>query len=217
MRLLATALTFASIAMATPNFTRDVAPILFKNCVGCHRPGQIAPMSLLNYQSARPWAKAIREAVVTRKMPPWFADPRYGEFTNDARLTKREIDTVSAWVDGGAAEGDPRDLPTPPQFVEGWQLGKPDLVIDTGQDFLVPAGQDLYKDFVVPTNFKEGKWIRAAQVLPGNRKLVHHVHVYVVSKRSCARRPERQPRALPGLAGLWILKADCRGCATMRR
>ena len=89
-------------------------------------------MSLLNYQSARPWAKAIREAVVTRKMPPWFADPRYGEFANDARLTKSEIETVRAWVDGGAAEGDPRDLPTPPQFVEGWQLGKPDLVVDIG-------------------------------------------------------------------------------------
>jgi hypothetical protein len=141
-------------------------------------------MSLLNYQSARPWAKAIREAVVTRKMPPWFADPRYGEFANDARLTKAEIETVKAWVDGGAAEGDPRDLPTPPQFVEGWQLGKPDLVVDIGQDFLVPAGQDLYKDFVVSTNFTEGKWIRAAQVLPGNRKLVHHVHVYVVSNEA---------------------------------
>src|SRR5450432_4884188 len=204
MRLLATGFTFASfimaapIAMATPNFTRDVAPILFKNCVGCHRPGQIAPMSLLNYQSARPWGKAIRESVVTRKMPPWFADPRYGEFANDARLTKREIDTVTAWVDGGAAEGDPRDLPTPPQFVEGWQLGKPDLVVDIGQDFLVPAGQDRYQDFVVSTNFTEGKWIRAAQVLPGNRKLVHHVHVYVVSNDSV---PAPGP-ATKGAAGL---------------
>lgn len=138
-------------------------------------------MSLLDYQSARPWAKAIRAAVLTRKMPPWFADPRYGEFANDARLTAQEIDTVAAWVDGGAAEGDPRDLPAPPTFVEGWRLGTPDLIIDIGQNYQVPAGQDLYKDFVVPTNFAEGKWIRAAQVLPGNRKLVHHVHVYVIS------------------------------------
>jgi mono/diheme cytochrome c family protein len=208
MRLLATALTLASftmatpIAMATPNFTKDVAPILFKNCAGCHRPGQIAPMSLLDYQSARPWAKAIREAVVTRKMPPWFADPRYGEFANDARLTKSEIETVRAWVDGGAAEGDPRDLPTTPQFVEGWQLGKPDLVVDIGQDFLVPAGQDRYQDFVVSTNFTEGKWIRAAQVLPGNRKLVHHVHVYVVSNDAVpAPGPATSP-ATRGAAGL---------------
>src|SRR5437016_5422705 len=94
MRLLTAALTLASVAMATPNFTKDVAPILYKNCVSCHRPGEIAPMSLLDYQTARPWAKAIRTAVLTRKMPPWFADPRYGEFANDPRLTKHEIDTI---------------------------------------------------------------------------------------------------------------------------
>ena len=170
----------APLGMATPNFSKDVAPILYKNCVSCHRPGDIAPMSLLDYQSARPWAKSIRLAVATGKMPPWFADPRYGEFENDSRLNKAEIDTIAAWVDGGAPEGDPKDLPKPPRFVEGWQMGKPDIVIDIGQDFAVPAGSDLYKDFLVPTNFTEGKWIRAAQVLPGNRKLVHHSHVYVI-------------------------------------
>jgi len=114
-------------------------------------------MSLLDYQSARPWAKAIRAAVLTRKMPPWFADPRYGEFANDARLTQQEIDIVRTWVDEGVAEGDPRDLPSRPAFVEGWRLGPPDLVIDIGQSFVVPAGRDLYQDFVVPTNFSEGK------------------------------------------------------------
>ena len=181
MRLFAAALTFASIALATPNFTKDVAPIFYKNCVGCHRPGEIAPMSLLDYQSARPWGKAIRAAVLTGKMPPWFADPRYGEFANDARLTKQEIETIKGWVDGGSVEGDPRDLPTAPKFVEGWRLGPPDVVIDIGQSFQVPPGRDLYKDFTVPTNFTEGRWIRAAQVLPGDRKLVHHAHVYVLS------------------------------------
>ncbi|HEY2019001.1 MAG TPA: hypothetical protein VGH38_36095 [Bryobacteraceae bacterium] len=139
-------------------------------------------MSLVDYQTARPWAKAIREAVVRRKMPPWFADPRYGHFSNDARLTGQEIETITAWVDGGAAEGDPKDLPAPPTYSEGWRFGKPDLVIDIGQDFPVPAGRDLYADFVVPTNLTEGKWIRAAQVLPGNRRLVHHVHVYVMAE-----------------------------------
>lgn len=182
MRLFTTALTLASIAMATPNFTKDVAPILYKNCVSCHRPGEIAPMSLLDYQSARPWAKAIRAAVLTRKMPPWFADPRYGEFANDARLSEQEIDTIKAWVDGGSAEGDPADLPARPTFAVGWSLGRPDVVIDIGQNFTVPAGRDVYQDFVVPTNFTEGKWIRAAQVLPGNRKLVHHVHVLVLTE-----------------------------------
>jgi hypothetical protein len=184
MRLVAAALMFSSIAAASPTFTRDVAPIFYKKCVACHRPGELAPMSLLEFKTARPWAKAIRTAVLTRKMPPWFADPRYGEFSNDARLTEQEIETVRAWVDDGAPEGNPRDLPAPPSFVEGWRYGKPDLVIDIGRDFRVPAGKDLYQNFIVPTNFAEGKWIRAAQVMPGNRKLVHHVHVYVLAEET---------------------------------
>jgi hypothetical protein len=116
-------------------FTKDVAPIFYNKCVTCHRPGDIAPMSLIDYTSARPWARAIREAVITRKMPPWFADPHYGEFANDSRLTQQEIDTIARWVDGGAQEGDARDLSAMPTFVEGWQLGTPDIVIDIGQDF----------------------------------------------------------------------------------
>lgn len=170
----------ASLAPAAPTFSKDVAPIFYKHCVACHRPGDIAPMSLLDYKSARPWAKAIREAVLTQKMPPWFADPRYGRFANDPRLSSQEIETVKAWVDGGSAEGDPNDLPSRPVFAEGWKLGKPDIIIDIGQDFLVPPGSDLYKYFTVPTHFTEGKWIRAAQILPGNRQVVHHVHVSLV-------------------------------------
>jgi hypothetical protein len=133
-------------------------------------------MSLLDYKSARPWAKAMQTAVVSRKMPPWFADPRYGHFQNDARLKDSDIETIKAWVTGGAPEGDPKDLPAQPKFSEGWSLGAPDAVIDIGEDFTVPAGRDVYKDFVVQSNFKEGRWLRAAQVLPGNRKAVHHVH-----------------------------------------
>ncbi|SPF50601.1 conserved exported hypothetical protein [Candidatus Sulfopaludibacter sp. SbA4] len=181
MRVLLLGLTTASITIAAPSFTKDVAPIFYKSCVSCHRPGEIAPMSLLEYKTVRPWAKSIRDAVVRRQMPPWFADPRYGHFSNDPRLSEREIETVKAWVDGGAAEGNPADLPAPPAFADGWRYGKPDLVIDIGQDFPVPAGRDLYADFVVPTNLTEGKWIRAAQVLPGNRKLVHHAHVYAMA------------------------------------
>src|SRR5262252_2556665 len=181
MRLLVVVLTVASIARATTTFTKDVAPILYRNCVSCHRPGEVAPMSLIDYQSARPWAKAIRAAVITRKMPPWFADPHYGEFANDTRLSKQDIDTIAAWVDAGAPEGNPRDLSAPPKFIEDWQLGRPDIVIDIGQNFAVPTGTDRYEYFEVPTNFTEGKWIRAAQVLAGNRRLVHHAHVYVIA------------------------------------
>jgi hypothetical protein len=179
VKLSTLALLPAALA-AAPTFTKDVAPILYQRCVQCHRPNDIAPMSLLDYKSARPWAKSIREAVLTRKMPPWFADPHYGAFANDARLSTREIETIQAWVDAGAAEGNPRDLPPAPVFVEGWRLGKPDIEIDIGEDFVVSPGPDTYEHFIVPTNFKEGQWIRAAEIRPGNRKVVHHVHVNIV-------------------------------------
>jgi hypothetical protein len=167
-------------------FTKDVAPIFFARCAGCHRPNDVAPMSLLDYKSARPWAKAIREAVLARKMPPWFADPRSGSFANDARLSDSEIETIRAWVEGGAAEGDPHDLPPVPVFIEGWRLGKPDIIIDIGEDFNVKPGRDAYEHFIVPTNFSEGRWIRAAEIRPGNRKVVHHVHVSVIADASHA-------------------------------
>jgi hypothetical protein len=138
-------------------------------------------MSLLDYKSARPWAKAIREAVLARKMPPWFADPHWGSFANDARLSANEIETIKTWVDQGGQEGDARDLPAAPVFIEGWRLGKPDIVIDIGEDFAVKPGKDAYEHFTVETHFTEGKWIRAAEIRPGNRRVVHHVHVTVVA------------------------------------
>jgi len=180
MRITALSLLAAANMLAAPTFTKDVAPILYKSCAGCHRPGEMAPMSLLDYKSARPWAKAIREAVVSRKMPPWFADPHFGTFANDPRLSAEDLATIRAWVDSGAPEGNPADQPPKPAFNDSWQLGQPDIVIDIGEDFTVPPGNDVYKYFVVPTNFTEGKWIRAAQILPGNRQIVHHVHVSVL-------------------------------------
>ena len=168
-------------AYASPTFTKDIAPIFFERCAQCHRPGDVAPMSLLDYKSARPWAKAIRQAVLTRKMPPWFADPQYGHFANDPRLTPREMETIQAWVDSGAKEGDPKDLPRAPSFVEGWRLGQPDLIVDIGEEYKVLPNQDVYEHFVVPTNLKEGVWIRAAELKPGNRRVVHHAHVNPVA------------------------------------
>ena len=184
-QVLAFGLLVAPLAYSA-TFTKDVAPIFFARCAGCHRPNDVAPMSLLDYKSARPWAKAIREAVLARKMPPWFADPRWGSFANDARLSDSEIETIKAWADGGAAEGDAKDLPAAPVFIEGWRLGKPDIIIDIGQDFNVKPGRDAYEHFTVPANFSEGRWIRAAEIRPGNRKVVHHVHVSVVADASKA-------------------------------
>jgi hypothetical protein len=171
----------AAPVTAEPTFNKDVAPILYKNCVACHQPESMAPMSLLDYKSARPYAAAMRRAVENRVMPPWFADSQYGHFSNEMRLSDQDIETIKAWVDSGSREGDPRDLPPQPVFTAGFKLGPPDVVIDIGEEFIVPAGDDVRRTFVVPTNFTEGKWIRAAEVLPGNPKLVHHVHLSVIA------------------------------------
>jgi hypothetical protein len=162
---------------ASPTYTKDVARIFYERCAGCHRPNSVAPMSLLTYQSVRPWARSIREAVLTRKMPPWFADPQYGHFANDARLNDREMETIKNWVDAGAPEGDAKDLPKPPEFADGWAFGKPDIIIDIGEDFEVKPGADDYEHFVVPSNLTQGIWIRGAELRPGNRRVVHHAHV----------------------------------------
>ncbi len=181
-----------AMALTVPTFNKEVAPILFARCAGCHRPDNIAPMSLLDYKSARPWAKGIKASVAARKMPPWFADPRFGHFSNDARLSDAELKTIAAWVDGGAPEGDANDLPPAPKFVEGWALGKPDAVIDIGEDHQIAPGDDVYEKFVVPTNFAEGRWVRAAEIKPGNRQVVHHVHVHVLAAQD---NPAAKPAA----------------------
>ena len=174
-------LSRASVKSAEPiTFNKDVAPIIQKNCQVCHRPGEIAPMSLMNYKEVRPWARSIREKVVTREMPPWFADPAHGEFSNDCRLSQKDVDTIVAWVEGGSKEGDPKDLRPNPQFPEGWQIGKPDAVLSMTEVFTVPAeGVIPYKYFAVPTNFTEDKYVQFAEIRQGNRKLVHHVIVDV--------------------------------------
>ncbi len=166
---------------ATVTFTKDVAPILYKNCVECHRPGEVAPMSLLTYKEVRPWAKAIREVVVERRMPVWLADPNYGEFANDRRLSQQEIDTIVAWVNGGAKEGDPKDLPPAPKFPEsGWKFGTPDVVLSMTEEFSVPAdGEVPYKYFAVPTNFTEDKYVQFAEIKRGEPSVVHHVIISV--------------------------------------
>ncbi len=161
-------------------YTRDVAPILQKNCMTCHRAGEIAPMSFASYGEVRPWAKAIRENILSRRMPPWHADDSSRPCENDPRLSKKEIDAIVAWIDGGAKQGDPRDLPPNPSFPEGWSIGKPDLVFSMQHEFTVPAeGVVPYKYFMVPTNFKEDAWVTAAEIRPGNRSVVHHVIVFV--------------------------------------
>lgn len=161
-------------------FTKDVAPIFYNRCVECHRPGEVAPMSLITYKDARPWARSIKQMVAKRAMPPWLASPEYSHFSNDRRLSQKEIDTISAWVDGGAVEGSARDLPPVPHFVEGWGIGQPDVIFKLEKPVSVPAsGVIPYQYYTVPTNFTEDKWISAAEIRPDNRGVVHHIIVFV--------------------------------------
>lgn len=162
-------------------YTKDVAAILYKNCATCHRPGEIAPMSLLSYKEVRPWARSIREVVAERRMPPWLADPHYGEFSNDRRLSQKEIDTIVGWVDSGAKEGDAKDLPAAPSFADvGWKFGKPDVVLSMTVEASVPSdGVVAYRHFVVPTNFTEDKYVQYAEIKRGDATVVHHVIVSV--------------------------------------
>lgn len=165
-----------------PTFNHDVAPILYKNCVACHHPNDIAPMSLLTYKEARPWAAAIRQAVVQRVMPPWHADPGVGHYRNDPRLSAADIDTIVRWAKAGAPEGDAKELPPAPHFKAGWHI-EPDAIISIPETQIAAGNQDDYEYIYVPTNFTEDKWIQAAEVVPGDRRVVHHATVSVVSAK----------------------------------
>lgn len=161
-------------------FSKEVAPILFKSCAECHRPGEAAPFSVLSYKDVRPWSKSIREKVVSREMPPWHANPKVGVFSNDRRLSEAEINAIAKWVDIGSPEGDPKLLPATPQFVDGWSIGKPDVVIPMPEEFTLEAkGPDEYQYFEVQTNFKEDVFVQSAEARPGNRAIVHHIIAFV--------------------------------------
>jgi len=161
-------------------FTKDVAPILQAHCQSCHRPGEAAPFSMLTYDDVRPWAGAMKLAVQQKLMPPWFADPQYGHFANDRSLSAQDIKTIVAWVTAGAPEGDPKDLPPPAKFTEGWGIPQPDLVFQLPKPFPVPAsGMVEYQYVIVPTGFTKDTWVQAAEVRPTERAVVHHIIAFV--------------------------------------
>ena len=170
---------------AKVTYYKDALPILQERCQGCHRPGEIAPMSFMSYKETRPWAKAIKAAVSTRKMPPWSADPHVGKFSNDWSLSDRQVETLTAWVDGGAVEGNSAEGPKPKRYVEGWNIGKPDFEVEMPEAFPIGAGGTIdYQYIVIPSGFTEDKWIQAAELRPTFRPAVHHVVVFVREKGS---------------------------------
>jgi hypothetical protein len=174
----------AAPAAADVTFNRDVLPILQQRCQVCHRPGEIGPMPLTTYESTRPWARSIKAAVTARVMPPWFADPRYGHFANDKRLSDEEIATIVSWVDGGALEGERKDAPAPAIFREGWNI-RPDLVFQLPRPMKIPAkGTVEYTYVAVSAPFENDTWIAAGEIRPSDRSRVHHVIAFVRPKGS---------------------------------
>jgi hypothetical protein len=184
----------AASAATSPTFYKDVLPILQSDCQVCHRPGEIGPMPLTDYAGTRPWAKAIKTVVISRKMPPWFADPQYGHFANDRRLSDTAIKTLVTWVDAGAPAGDPKDKPAPRHFTAGWNI-EPDVVFTMPKPVTIPAkGTMDYAYIVLPTGFKKDTWVTAGEIRPGQRAVVHHMSAIV--------RPPGEPwlrDAVPGI------------------
>jgi len=179
--------TFAVLAVSVTTavaqdvtFTKDVAPILERSCQNCHRPDSIAPMPLLTYEQVRPWARAIKQNVVLRNMPPWHIDPNIGihEFSNSVALSDAEIATIAKWVDAGAPQGNPADMPAPRKFVDNdrWSIGTPDSIIEMPQDFIVPAkGPDRWPNIVADPGFTEDRYIKAVELKPvRGYKTIHH-------------------------------------------
>jgi len=173
--LMAATVTLAADAPVT--FHKDVEPILQRNCQTCHRPGQVAPMSFLTYQNVRPWAKAMKAAVVARKMPPWFADPQHGPYLNDRSLQQNDIDTIAKWADAGAPEGDAKDTPVAVTRPEGWAI-KPDVIVD-GPVTDVPASPKNnvveWITVIMPTGFTKDTWVTSVQIKPEFPAVTHHI------------------------------------------
>jgi hypothetical protein len=181
------AVCFSGFALAQepgatpPTFTKDVAPILQKHCQTCHRPGEAAPFPMLTYEQTRPWAPTIKLAVTQKRMPPWFADPKYGHFANERSLNAEEIRTLVAWVNAGTPKGAAEDMPPPVKsFVEGWGIPTPDVVFQLPRPFSVPAsGMVEYQYVIVPTGFTEDKWVQVLELRPTDRAVVHHSIAYL--------------------------------------
>jgi Flp pilus assembly protein TadD len=195
---------------ATVTFNRDIAPIVYRNCIVCHRPGESAPFSLLTYAEARKRAGLITALTTSRFMPPWLPARGEVEFLGERGLRDEEIALIRRWVEQGAVEGDPADLPPLPKFTRGWQLGEPDLILTMEDAFSVPAeGVDVYRNFVLPIPVSTPRWVKAVELRPGNPRVVHHAVMQVDRSRSSRRRDEEE--AGPGFSGMDLAGSEAPG------
>jgi tetratricopeptide (TPR) repeat protein len=186
-----------------PTFNRHIAPLVFKHCAPCHRPGESAPFSLLTYSDVHKRARQIVAVTARRLMPPWLPEPDHGEFLDDRRLNKEQIDSIRLWVEEGALEGSPADLPPLPTWTTGWQLGEPDLVIETEIPYTLPAeGSDVFRNFVIPIPVKKRRYVAAVEFRPGNPKLVHHAVFMIDPTRKSLFLDAEDPE--PGYTSMFI-------------
>ena len=182
------------IEKATVTYTKDVARVVEAKCQSCHRPNQIGPMPLMSADDAAAWGPMIKRVVESGRMPPWHADPKYGHFGNDRRLADADKQTLLRWIEQGCPPGDPKDMPPPKTYPDGWRIGTPDLVVTMPQAFHVPATAGPngvpYKYFQVPTNFDRDMWVQAVEAKPGAREVVHHIVVYAAKPGELRQRGE---------------------------
>jgi hypothetical protein len=196
-------MTAIGVAAAPVTFNKDIAPILFQNCSTCHRPGQSGPFSLLTYGDVQKRAPQIAEVTQKRYMPPWLPEPGHGDFINARRLSDAQINLIQKWAADGALEGNPADLPAPPKWPEGWQLGKPDLVVQMPTPYTLPAkGKDVYRNFVIPIPVSSRKYVSAVEFNPGNPRVVHHAFIDVDLTRQSRREAEKE--SSPGFDGMLL-------------
>jgi len=182
-------------------FHRDIAPLVYQHCAGCHHPGESAPFDLLTYNDVRKHAREIVEVTSQRVMPPWLPEPGYGDFVGERSLNTAEIQRLQRWVDQGTPEGNPGDAPPRPQWREGWQLGQPDLLIRLPEPYTLAAeGKDVYRNFVIPIPTTRQRYVRAVEFEPGNGRVVHHAFLYLDPTRDSRRRDEEDRE--PGFPGL---------------
>lgn len=201
-------MTRSSVPSNTPpsdppvTFDRDIAPIIFHSCSTCHRPGEAAPFSLLAYDDVKKHARQIAEVTRSRAMPPWLPEPQKLKFTDELRLTEAQINLIQRWVEQGAAEGSPTDLPPRPKFVEGWRLGQPDLILKADKPLVLPPqGTDTYWNFIFPVPIQKTVWVKAVEIRPGDKRYVHHANI-LVDRTGESRSRETEPGA--GFAGMEI-------------
>lgn len=198
---------------ALVTYTRDVAPILNKNCVVCHRSGEVAPFALETWQQAQTWARQIKDYTARRIMPPWKVVPGHGDFHDARVLTTDQIDTLARWCDTGTPQGDPKDLPPAPRFPSPieWTLGKPDLVMQPIRAYHLDAeGPDVYRNFVLPADFTEDRYVSAMEFKPGNRAIVHHIVTYIDVNAQAVKmdNKEKEPGYSTNGVGIGVLNAE---------